>query len=74
MLDDLSQAGADGGEKVVQTQMGDDRVVHFQQKPHAVPFVRQLPLGGPALSSCNTLSTATATCFATCCMKLSSAS
>ena len=25
--------------------MGDHRVVHFQQKAHAVPFVCQLPLG-----------------------------
>ena len=48
---------------------GDHRVVHFQQKTHPVPFVCQLLLGRSALSSCNTLSTATATCCATCCMK-----
>jgi hypothetical protein len=46
MLDDRSQAAADGGKKVVQAQMGDHRIVHFQQKPHAVAFVHQLPLGG----------------------------
>ena len=74
MLDDFSQAGADGGEQVIQTQVGDHRVVHFQQQAHAVAFVGQLPLGGLALSSCSTLSTATATCLATCCMKLTSAS
>src|SRR5215470_19795219 len=46
MLDDFSQASADGGEKVIQVQMGDHRVVHFQKKPHAVTFVCQLLLGG----------------------------
>ena len=74
VLDDFPQAGADRREKIVQAQMGDDRVVHVEQKPHAVPFVGQLPLGGLALSSCSTLSTASATCLATCCMKRSSAS
>src|SRR5215475_455176 len=45
MLDDLSQAGTDGGEKVIEIQVRNHRVVHFQQKPYAVPFVRQLSLG-----------------------------
>ena len=45
MLNDFSQAGADGREKIVQTQMGDDRVVHFEQQSRAIPFVGQLPLG-----------------------------
>ena len=45
MLNDFSQTGADRREKVIQTQMGDHRVVHFQQKTHPVPFVCQLLLG-----------------------------
>jgi hypothetical protein len=46
MLDDFSHAGADGGEQVVEAQLGDHRIVHFQQQAHAVPFMGQLPLGG----------------------------
>ena len=46
MLDDFSQASADGGEKFIQVQVGDYRVVHLQQEPHSVPFVRQLLMGG----------------------------
>ena len=45
MLDDFSQAGADSGEHLPQVQVGHHRVVDFQQKLHAVPFVLQLLLG-----------------------------
>ena len=40
MLDDLAQAGTDGWKKVIQTQMGDHRVVHFQQKAHAAAILQ----------------------------------
>src|SRR5262245_28783141 len=43
---DFLQASTDGGEKFIQIQMGDHRVVHFQKKPYAVSFVCQLLLGG----------------------------
>ena len=51
VLNNFSQAIADGREKVVKTQMGDDGVVHVEKKSRAVPFVGQLPLGRLALSS-----------------------
>src|SRR5262245_17539220 len=46
MLDEFSQAGTDGVEKLVEIQVRDDGIVNFQQKAHAVPFMRQLLLSG----------------------------
>ena len=46
VLNHLSQAGADGCEEFVEVQMRHDRIIHFQEQPHAVSFVSQLLLGG----------------------------
>ncbi len=45
MLEHFSQTGTDGREEVLEVQMSDHCVVHFEQKLHSVPFIGQLLLG-----------------------------
>src|SRR6266511_5226673 len=44
MLDNPPEAGADGGEQVIESQVRDHGVVDFEQQTDAVPFARQLRL------------------------------
>ena len=46
MPNDRSQARTDGGEKIIQTQVSDHRIVYFQQKTNVISFACQLSLGG----------------------------
>ena len=63
------QCDADRREHLVHVQVRDDGVVDLELHPQPVALARELESAARrALSSCSTLSTATATCFAMCCM------
>ena len=48
MRDDTPQTSPDRREDIVEVQMRDDGVVHFEQEPQSVAIARQLFLGRPS--------------------------